>query len=137
VNGLPSSDPIDRYLRRLDAVLADLPDPERHLIVSQVADQLDDAYDRLPAATATDVADMLAAFGAPEEIAFEALAAHPDTPRHPGTLRTALVLGGVAVLAAGAVAIGVLSAVAGPSAPPGHRPAGAIPSTHASPSTVH
>lgn len=114
------------YLRHVAGLLADLPDDQQQQVLTDVAGQLDDAYGhRFPPGTiptAVDIADMLHDFGPPEAAAAAALAELPDVEHRHSRVRKAMILGGVTVLAVGALAAGVLTAVAGPPEHPPHHP---------------
>lgn len=115
------------YLRHVAGLLADLPDDQQQQVLAEIAGQLDDAYrHQFPPGstpTAVDIADMLADFGPPEAAAAAMLAELPDAEHRRSRVRKVMILGGVAVLAAGALATGVLTAVAGPSGHPPRHPA--------------
>jgi uncharacterized membrane protein len=93
--------PVETYLRRLNAELADLPRARRREIVDEIADHIAEARADLPAPeTEADICTLLERLGDPADIAAEARQRFDVVPARPGWMETAalvlLLFGGFA-----------------------------------------
>jgi len=99
-----------RYLKQLDLALSPIPQPQRRLLVAEIAEHLAQARAELADPSAAEVAKLLNRIGRPEDIAREAVETETEPTSGAGTRREAWT---VALLLVGGLVLPVVGWVAG------------------------
>jgi HAAS domain-containing protein len=116
----PSMDKVLRgYFQNLDAALARLPRVRRQQLIAEIREHVDDAVAEQRPDSESELRDLLARVGAPEDIAAAALEEDPPEPK--GRMHDGLVVAMVIVLLIGGLTAGLILAFIVPT-----------PSTHLS-----
>jgi uncharacterized membrane protein len=87
-----TDDPVKKYLKQLDAELADLPRGRRHEIVEEIAEHIAEAQAQHPAQSEADTRTMLERLGDPADIAADARQRFGVVRARPGWMETAALV---------------------------------------------
>lgn len=122
--------PITDFLDQVGAIVADLPAAVGDQVVAKVTELLHATAGGLAGDGSVGIEAIVAELGGPEEAVAEALADLPEWPHRRTPIRTAMIVGAVGVVAAGGLAVGILTAVTQSTGPTPAHPGSYQPVTN-------